>query len=105
MELRHSLEPEHRRHLVRLLLAWPAVRKRTRRKYVLAVLQRCPPSSRQAHEASAVEAFRLHGQPGVEEDLEPRPSRVRTRSEEHTSELQSRSDLVCRLLLEKKKNK
>src|SRR5206468_5966218 len=29
----------------------------------------------------------------------------RRRSEEHTSELQSRSDLVCRLLLEKKKNK
>src|SRR2546421_8520179 len=27
-----------------------------------------------------------------------------SRSEEHTSELQSRSDLVCRLLLEKKKN-
>src|SRR5438132_9925235 len=30
--------------------------------------------------------------------------RSRTRSEEHTSELQSHSDLVCRLLLEKKKN-
>src|SRR5256712_5979219 len=30
---------------------------------------------------------------------------VRQRSEEHTSELQSRSDLVCRLLLEKKKKK
>src|SRR5206468_8744709 len=30
---------------------------------------------------------------------------ARTRSEEHTSELQSRSDLVCRLLLEKKKEK
>src|SRR2546421_7245992 len=29
----------------------------------------------------------------------------RPRSEEHTSELQSRSDLVCRLLLEKKKKK
>src|SRR5204862_2045632 len=29
----------------------------------------------------------------------------RRRSEEHTSELQSRRDLVCRLLLEKKKNK
>src|SRR5215204_7374331 len=28
---------------------------------------------------------------------------VRWRSEEHTSELQSHSDLVCRLLLEKKK--
>src|SRR2546428_3302981 len=27
------------------------------------------------------------------------------RSEEHTSELQSRSDLVCRLLLEKKKKR
>src|SRR2546427_9990541 len=27
------------------------------------------------------------------------------RSEEHTSELQSQSNLVCRLLLEKKKNK
>src|SRR2546428_5807013 len=32
------------------------------------------------------------------------PTRALTgRSEEHTSELQSRSDLVCRLLLEKKK--
>src|SRR2546421_3030101 len=30
---------------------------------------------------------------------------LRIRSEEHTSELQSRSDLVCRLLLEKKKKK
>src|SRR5437588_6975884 len=29
----------------------------------------------------------------------------RGRSEEHTSELQSHSDLVCRLLLEKKKKK
>src|SRR3712207_7820479 len=41
----------------------------------------------------------------------PRPSPVRpltatasARSEEHTSELQSRQYLVCRLLLEKKKN-
>src|SRR2546421_8973396 len=31
------------------------------------------------------------------------PVSCRWRSEEHTSELQSRSDLVCRLLLEKKK--
>src|SRR2546422_6872161 len=31
-------------------------------------------------------------------------SRFPTRSEEHTSELQSRLHLVCRLLLEKKKN-
>src|SRR2546430_448711 len=31
------------------------------------------------------------------------PHRPRIRSEEHTSELQSQSNLVCRLLLEKKK--
>src|SRR5699024_11332020 len=34
-----------------------------------------------------------------------RGRRHRSRSEEHTSELQSRFDLVCRLLLEKKKQK
>src|SRR2546429_1488821 len=33
----------------------------------------------------------------------PRPFRFAPRSEEHTSELQSRLHLVCRLLLEKKK--
>src|SRR5437667_7829044 len=31
--------------------------------------------------------------------------RVKERSEEHTSELQSHHDLVCRLLLEKKKHR
>src|SRR5208283_5499401 len=34
-----------------------------------------------------------------------RSTRSGTRSEEHTSELQSHHDLVCRLLLEKKKKK
>src|SRR5476649_3037353 len=34
-----------------------------------------------------------------------RDAQCRLRSEEHTSELQSHSDLVCRLLLEKKKKK
>src|SRR5438034_5874021 len=44
-------------------------------------------------------------------DSETFPTRIEydsrgiTRSEEHTSELQSHSDLVCRLLLEKKKKK
>src|SRR5258707_13438681 len=33
------------------------------------------------------------------------PGRCSSRSEEHTSELQSRQYLVCRLLLEKKKKK
>src|SRR5690349_22751950 len=40
------------------------------------------------------------------QDEHPGPSRMDIldqRSEEHTSELQSRRDLVCRLLLEKKK--
>src|SRR5438874_7956986 len=35
----------------------------------------------------------------------PTDARLCHRSEEHTSELQSRRDLVCRLLLEKKKKK
>src|SRR5207249_11933499 len=35
----------------------------------------------------------------------PRPRCGRCRSEEHTSELQSRFDIVCRLLLEKKKKR
>src|SRR2546422_1392358 len=39
-----------------------------------------------------------------ESSARPAPARG-TRSEEHTSELQSRLHLVCRLLLEKKKKK
>src|SRR5688572_32090705 len=35
--------------------------------------------------------------------LAPGPAALARRSEEHTSELQSQSNLVCRLLLEKKK--
>src|SRR2546427_5980895 len=53
-----------------------------------------------------------HGHPeprGAGVDGRPRhrdravPISIRLRSEEHTSELQSQSNLVCRLLLEKKK--
>src|SRR2546421_1552081 len=40
---------------------------------------------------------------GVLHELRLRRRQSGDRSEEHTSELQSRSDLVCRLLLEKKK--
>src|SRR3712207_8437688 len=51
---------------------------------------RCPP--------------RDHGMPGPD-DLEfPAQRPAAGRSEEHTSELQSRQYLVCRLLLEKKKD-
>src|SRR5438034_8144818 len=38
----------------------------------------------------------------IERAREAGPNGIVTRSEEHTSELQSHSDLVCRLLLEKK---
>src|SRR3989440_4606235 len=45
--------------------------------------------------------------PWLQEDADPDENdfdqSTTDRSEEHTSELQSRSDLVCRLLLEKKK--
>src|SRR5712664_4840695 len=56
--------------------------------------------SREDHDrgaASLLDHWSQHGQSGQSE--------LRARSEEHTSELQSRSDLVCRLLLEKKKKK
>src|SRR2546427_1254905 len=50
--------------------------------------------------------------PGIEAHQDPKNGHLAThqtaikdRSEEHTSELQSQSNLVCRLLLEKKKNK
>src|SRR5256886_6391585 len=51
------------------------------------------------------QALGVGGQRGP--DLVPRAGQVpqQDRSEEHTSELQSQSNLVCRLLLEKKKKK
>src|SRR2546430_11853011 len=42
-------------------------------------------------------------QEGDASNLEQLPDKAFDRSEEHTSELQSQSNLVCRLLLEKKK--
>src|SRR5688572_31367800 len=57
---------------------------------------------------------RRRGRPARGAAAEPRAARGahcafaragRARSEEHTSELQSQSNLVCRLLLEKKKKK
>src|SRR6266576_5964615 len=50
--------------------------------------------------------FRSHGVGGSNVDEEcAQVGLEAVRSEEHTSELQSRRDLVCRLLLEKKKNR
>src|SRR2546429_3489068 len=64
--------------------------------------------------ASARTAVRMGPMQGVHPKANAKPSRkplqipgcamlLRRRSEEHTSELQSRLHLVCRLLLEKKK--
>src|SRR5206468_11537303 len=59
------------------------------------------------HDALPIYMERRQGrEQSASRNLPPRPyrtGRVLQRSEEHTSELQSRSDLVCRLLLEKKK--
>src|SRR5690606_41008904 len=54
-----------------------------------------------------LEQLRLHQYlPAMNERHQfPHVSAASQRSEEHTSELQSRENLVCRLLLEKKKNK
>src|SRR3712207_6875947 len=49
-------------------------------------------------------AVRSNGS-GGEPGMAPAAAQGCPRSEEHTSELQSRQYLVCRLLLEKKKNK
>src|SRR3712207_6850454 len=50
-------------------------------------------------EVGAVQQHHLH----LRDITEPRDAVPGERSEEHTSELQSRQYLVCRLLLEKKK--
>src|SRR5699024_12343531 len=52
--------------------------------------------------AFGVDAGETEAEEGV---IDPGHAPSLLRSEEHTSELQSRFDLVCRLLLEKKKNK
>src|SRR2546425_3691442 len=70
-----------------------------------------------AHQPDDVLAIELHREPGAQllrhhhrglRDALPQLVRAavhEVRSEEHTSELQSLAYLVCRLLLEKKKNR
>src|SRR5438477_781386 len=52
-----------------------------------------------------VGTHRAPGRPGVGAPRRVGVVEIALRSEEHTSELQSHVNLVCRLLLEKKKNK
>src|SRR5206468_7885293 len=71
----------------------------------------CSPASRTAREhisdspPAAYWPRSTHGAPRRSASTHHSVAPPAHRSEEHTSELQSRSDLVCRLLLEKKKNK
>src|SRR5207249_7002095 len=66
-----------------------------------------------AHAGAPTDALKGHvdqvvkilSDPSLRDRPEVRRAKVRKRSEEHTSELQSRFDLVCRLLLEKKNTK
>src|SRR5438445_3206521 len=58
---------------------------------------------RRASAARRARCGRIVPTPGRCRGRGPRRRPERTRSEEHTSELQSRQYLVCRLLLEKKK--
>src|SRR5690606_40214736 len=61
------------------------------------------PDDQEERDAALAVAYRiLLGQDEVLEELAKQLAEAR-RSEEHTSELQSRENLVCRLLLEKKK--
>src|SRR5262245_62778113 len=66
------------------------------------LLQHCPAMDKMLA-AQKVEAIRRSGNPKLHVTLGTR--RGVLRSEEHTSELQSLRHLVCRLLLEKKKQK
>src|SRR3712207_6865995 len=64
------------------------------------------PPARAAHRPAADRRGRLHGPAQLLAGLRsrgPPAAPAGRRSEEHTSELQSRQYLVCRLLLEKKK--
>src|SRR5260370_3437677 len=61
------------------------------------------------HDALPISEHPAQAQPGgirtgEQHQHPPRTGSRRLRSEEHTSELQSHLNLVCRLLLEKKKN-
>src|SRR2546421_8474201 len=70
-----------------------------RHGHLLSALRHLPPVGR-----SHLVALPVHRELAPADHLDAVHTDVAdARSEEHTSELQSRSDLVCRLLLEKKK--
>src|SRR2546430_16292244 len=71
--------------------------------YTLSLHDALPISRIEATDATAKGFYEAQG--WGPDFITPTRSRIDVRSEEHTSELQSQSNLVCRLLLEKKKKK
>src|SRR5688572_32756504 len=70
--------------------------------YTLSLLDALPIYIDVACEGERHDQGRRHEEVRFDQRMNTRTS---SRSEEHTSELQSQSNLVCRLLLEKKKKK
>src|SRR5437868_11264616 len=72
---------------------------------VVRITEFAPGAPKFMHRTETVDyAILLSGECDLELD-DRKMVHLKQRSEEHTSELQSRFDLVCRLLLEKKKKK
>src|SRR5690606_41893948 len=90
----HDALPIYRRHAGLRYVVASALVRAGRTRGDRAGRSRCR-GSRRAHCRSAARAR-------CEEEVQARRHRGAPRSEEHTSELQSRENLVCRLLLEKK---
>src|SRR5438034_6968865 len=86
----------HPAHAVQLSTAGVLAHHHRRR---ILLVRGAIPDRHRARDGAAARGGDPHG-PRARDAAVPRP-----RSEEHTSELQSHSDLVCRLLLEKKKTK
>src|SRR2546430_14706884 len=90
----------HHPHLPRLFFFFFFNDTATTEIYTLSLHDALPISSRSRRSCDHPRRHRARRRPRA-----PRQGGPRRRSEEHTSELQSQSNLVCRLLLEKKKKK
>src|SRR2546421_2473686 len=73
-----------------------------RSRAAASIRDRMGPAARSCWRSDRDRPHLLQREPSIDDDRKPHWRHAK-RSEEHTSELQSRSDLVCRLLLEKKK--
>src|SRR2546427_5591296 len=94
--------------LVRGSPAWEADAHAQSGAIVRVIADDAPPMlahhGRHDGQAQPAARHRLVGRAEKAVEYTAAPGRRNARSEEHTSELQSQSNLVCRLLLEKKKN-